>query len=145
MTVYSRRTVLRAGVLSAVAVSSSASRAGPADAARPQTLLLDRSRFSPHVGRMFTIVSGGIQVPARLAAVNDLMPVLRRADPARFSLLFKLAAPLPGGQGIYQLRRRSLSSTDLFVVPVDRGVTGHFCQVIVNRRTAGPDNHRRST
>jgi hypothetical protein len=94
---------------------------------------------------MFRLVSGGVEVAARLAGVDDLAPVLRRADPARFSLLFKLAAPLSCGQGIYRLSRRSLGSVDLFIVPVDRGGNGHFCQAIVNRRTPGPHKHGRST
>jgi hypothetical protein len=118
--------------------------AARASAAQPSTTLrLERGSFAEHLGQTF-VVSGAVgRTTARLVAVEDLTSSDRRHDPDRFSLIFRSARPLPGGQGMFHLHRRGRRGIDAFVVPVDRGVSGFCLQVVVNRRASSPTRNRR--
>ncbi len=137
MRVQSRRSVLGAAALSTLALAAPSTPASAAAIRSGARLGLVRSAFSPYVGRRFTLSGPGVITTARLTAVEDLAAVPRRNDQRRFSLLFRADRRLPGGQGVYRVRRSGVGGVDLFVVPVDRGVRGHHYQAIVNRRTVG--------
>jgi hypothetical protein len=115
MTRTSRRAVLGAAA-SAVALAPLAS-AVRADAAVSTTRLYRRRRFSPLVGKSFTLAGRAGHWPVTLTEVTDLSAGAA-GDQHRFGLTFHCAAGGPL-QDTYILRRSRFTDTTLFVVPSD--------------------------
>jgi len=90
----------------------------------------DRATWTPYAGATFTMSSAGASRTVVLASVDDLAGSGSGAAGC-FSLVFQAAAPAPAG--VVTLRRKGFADTTLFVSAVDRGVSAHHYQAIVNR------------
>lgn len=124
----SRRTLVRAGALGVVLIPITTGRSALAAAV---TNLYGRTRFTPLVGKTFTLSGADTSTTATLAQVSDLAGAARN-DNDRYCLTFRTATAGPP-QGSYTLRRAGFTATTLFVVPSD--ATSRTYQAIVNRGT----------
>lgn len=129
MTAVSRRAVLLTGTgAAALAVLP----LGPLQSAQAATSAIPtRDAFNRCLGSTFRISNTAFAIDGVLTEVADLVPLVRANDPNRFSLIFQTSGALP--QGVYSFRQNKIGSSQLFCVPVDRGVKGRFLQVVVNR------------
>jgi hypothetical protein len=94
---------------------------------------LTRSRFSSLVGETIRMTGGGDDIAVTLTQVGDLLPVLHRNDPNRFSLLFTVSRSHTPSPGIRTFRHQRLGSVELFVSPVGRGIKAHHYEAVINR------------
>ena len=139
----SRRTFLRAGLTVAAASATVGLPTTPARASttapRPATgsgaaaAPLTRDAFQRHLGATFRMVGLGSTQAVRLVAIDDIRPASASGDRHRFALVFRGATGHATGQGLYTFSRRGLGGMDLLAVPVDRGASARYYQVVVNR------------
>lgn len=111
-----RRTVLRAGVVLAVAAPAAVLLPALQAGAEPLT----RDSFLPHTGSLFRLTSTYGETTLRLSSVDDLQgpPVGGKAH--RFSLLFRPTAGVSFPQGTYDVIHPRMGTLTLFIVPVGR-------------------------
>ncbi len=89
---------------------------------------LGRSRFVPLVNKVFSVA--GSRTRLTLVEVDDILGAPAGAE-NQFSLIFQATdASLPSA--IATLKGQG-AAVSLYVSPVDRGVTHHFYQAVVNR------------
>jgi hypothetical protein len=75
----------------------------------------------------------GVAVVVVLAAVSNLLPVLRKDDPNRFALLFEAPLNHARTEGIRTFHHHAIGPVSLFVSPVDRGVRARHYEAVINR------------
>lgn len=144
----SRRAIIKAGVVGAVACSApvqllglaGASRAGAATLGGTAGLeTLTMASFVPHVSTPFRFQLGGGRstVMPLVQVVNQLTGTTKPSAAPRgesFSLVFAgthRAFP----QGTYTVEHARLGRLQLFVAPVDRRANGQDYQAVFNRTT----------
>ena len=122
---------LAAAAVPAIATQSAEAAAppGPVSVAN-----LHRSTFLPLLRAKFTMTDGQTSTALVLSKIADLRPVLKTADPNRFSLLFTGPVSPRRPQGTYQLSNARLGSVSLLVVPVNMTSKTQLYQVIINRQ-----------
>lgn len=108
-----RRTVIAGAAAVAATGATATATASSAQAAKQQTDLLRRSRFTPHVGSTFTSSSATGRWSVVLESVADLGPGGVAGGEKQFALSFTGALP---GDGVYTFARKGFTATPLFVV-----------------------------
>lgn len=94
---------------------------------------LTRSAFAKYVGATFRMSDATFGGNVVLSSVDDIAGAVA-GDENRFALLFTApSSSVTAPQGVYTFRQKAFGSADLFVVPVDRGVSARLYQAIVNR------------
>ena len=129
MTAPRRRTVIAGTAAVAATAGSTVGTASAAHAAKAPVDLLTRSRFSPHVGKTFTMTSGSARWSVVLSTVEDLSPGGAPGSEKQFAATFSGSS---GGvrDGVYALSRSGFTTTSLFVVA---DPTGRHSRATVNR------------
>ncbi|MDP9239534.1 MAG: hypothetical protein M3O55_02695 [Actinomycetota bacterium] len=129
MTEFSRRNLLRAGVVSAALVPFAAA-AGPALAGTATPSLYRRARFTPLLDSGFTMVGESGPLTATLVRISNLPGSTAGAADRQFALTFRTAARGPA-YGSYSVRRSGFTATTLFVVSSD--AAHRYYRAVVNR------------
>jgi hypothetical protein len=124
-----RRTVVLIGSASPVAMILGGGWVAPAAAAARSAY--DRATWTPLVGSTFTMSSATSSQPVVLAAVENVAGAPSGAA-QRFSLVFRSASG-PLVDQVVSLQRRGFAGASLFVSSVDRGISAHHYQAVVNR------------
>src|SRR5690242_13859720 len=129
MTAPRRRTVIAGSAAVAATAGSGVATASTAHAAKAPTELLTRSRFSPLVGKAFTMSSTTGRWSVVLTAVDDLVPGGAPGAEKQFAATFSASG---GGvtDGIYSFSRNGFTTTTLFVVA---DAAGRHSRGTVNR------------
>ena len=138
-----RRGFTRSGLLKvggAALVSVGAPAAAQAAQARKDPLFyLRRATYMPHLNTVFRLDHPHAPVNAELVEITNLVKKQRdgrsSGRPEAFSLLFETTKGEPVLQGTYTIHHRKIGTFPLFLVPVGRGVKGHYLEAIVDRRT----------
>jgi hypothetical protein len=94
--------------------------------------LLKRSSFTPLLKAPFRMLDrAGRSANVVLSQVGDLRPALAAARETRFSLVFDGSGVPAWPQGTYRFSHPRIGVVALFVVPVDRGVSGRHYRAII--------------
>lgn len=136
-----RRAFTRGGLLKvggAALVAAGVPAAAHAAQARKDPLFyLRQATYVPHLNSTFRLEHPHAPLKAELVEITNLMPKNRRGRKAGggevFSLLFETTKTEPVVQGTYTLHHSQIGTFSLFLVPVGRGVKGHYLEAIVNR------------
>jgi len=108
-----RRAVITGAAAVAATGPMTTATASSAQAAKQQTDLLRRSRFTPHVGSTFTSTSAAGRWSVVLVSVADLGPGGVAGGEKQFAVSFTGTLP---GDGVYTFARKGFTATPLFVV-----------------------------
>lgn len=140
---FTRGNFLKAGgaaVVSAGAVPL-AHAAAAGQAGTDPLYHLRRASYTPFLHTAFRLEHPHGPVTAELVEITNLVPLRRHRKKAAageecFSLLFEETKGEPVAQGSYTLTHPRMGSFQLFLVPVGRGVKGHYLEAVVNRLTS---------
>lgn len=113
----SRRGVLRAGLITAVAGVAGALPSATAFGAT--TTLLRRSRFAPYAGQIFAMTHGSRTYQVRLTKVGDVAGAPKNDD-RRFRLVFQAVRGVRPHEGIYTFAHPQAGKAQLFVTPIGK-------------------------
>lgn len=132
-----RSALLKAGGAAAVSFGVPAV-ARAAGGAKDPLFYLREATYTPHLNSTFRLDHPHGPITVELVEITNLVrPNKRRRKAAAgeeaFSLLFETTKGEPILQGNYTLHHGKIGSFPLFLVPVGRGVRGHFVEGLVNR------------